>query len=68
MLLFTARYPKAIYHFVMGMNRWVYRVAAYCLLMTDVYPPFGIDLGGEEPPPQELRAVPTTPAHSPASS
>jgi hypothetical protein len=40
-ILFTAKYPRGLFDFMVGYYRWSNRVSSYFLLMTDAYPPFG---------------------------
>jgi hypothetical protein len=43
-------WPGADWDPVMGINRWLLRVAAYAALMTTDYPPFRLDGGDHESP------------------
>ena len=43
-IIFTGRYPKGMFNYVVGVGRWWVRVYAYAfMLVTDRYPPFSLD-------------------------
>lgn len=44
-ILFTKRYPRGLFDFVVGVNRWSANLGAYFGLLRDEYPPFSWDEG-----------------------
>lgn len=44
-ILFTKRYPRELFDFVVNINRWNANVYAYVFLLRDDYPPFSWDAG-----------------------
>jgi hypothetical protein len=44
-ILFTKRYPRPLFDFVVGTYRWYANTAAYVGLLRDEYPPFSMEPG-----------------------
>jgi hypothetical protein len=42
-VLFTGRWPAGLRDFVVGANRWIFRVDAWFYLLADPYPPFSLN-------------------------
>jgi uncharacterized protein DUF4389 len=61
-LVFTARWPHALYDVIAGYLRWNARLNAYTFLLTDPYPPFD---GDEHPEyPARLAIGPPKPSYN----
>ena len=43
-ILVTGRYPRGLFNYAAGVQRWALRVSGYAfLLVTDKYPPFSLE-------------------------
>jgi hypothetical protein len=58
-VLFTGRWPRGAFDYLVGTFRWAYRVIAYLHLMTDAYPPFSL----EDDPDYPVRLTVDYPEH-----
>ena len=41
-ILFTGRFPRGLFDFLVGVVRWSYRVNVYTNFLRDEYPPFSL--------------------------
>jgi roadblock/LC7 domain-containing protein len=41
-VIFTGSYPQGLRDYLVGVERWYFRVDAYVFFMTDEYPPFSL--------------------------
>jgi hypothetical protein len=48
-ILFTGNFPRGMFDFVTGVQRWSYRVSVYYYLLTDAYPPFSMEPEAPQP-------------------
>jgi hypothetical protein len=39
-ILFTGKFPRSLFDFIVGVSRWSERASGYASFFTDKYPPF----------------------------
>lgn len=61
-VLITGHYPDGLFKFIVGVNRWSYRVSTYTMLLTDDYPPFSFDEPYAGPSGPAISSAPTPPS------
>jgi hypothetical protein len=42
-ILLLGRFPRGMFDFAVGVQRWGYRIQLYLNLLTDRYPPFSME-------------------------